>query len=68
MTADIKAQLYDIKTLMVLKTYPTETPLNSAAIAAVKPYVRPLAFSLIPFRHNISFPHARCFWAVARTR
>ena len=42
--ADTEAQLYDIKTLMVLKTYPTETPLNSAAIAPVKPYVRPHPF------------------------
>lgn len=33
------AKLYDTKTLAVIKTYSTETPLNSAAIAPLKPYV-----------------------------
>lgn len=32
-------QIHDTKTLMVLKTYPTETPLNSAALATARPYV-----------------------------
>ena len=32
-------QLHDTATLRVLKTYTTETPLNSAAIAPLKPYV-----------------------------
>ncbi len=32
-------QLHETRTLMVLKTYVTETPLNSAAIAPLKPYV-----------------------------
>ncbi|TFK52350.1 WD40 repeat-like protein [Heliocybe sulcata] len=36
---DKTARLHDTKTLMVLKTYPTETPLNSAAIAPKRPYV-----------------------------
>lgn len=34
------SQLHDTKTLRVLKTYSTETPLNSAALAPNKPYVR----------------------------
>lgn len=33
-------QLHDTRTLRVLKTYATETPLNSAAIAPLRPYVR----------------------------
>ncbi len=33
------AQLIDTKTLDVLKTYPTETPLNSAAIHPTRPFV-----------------------------
>jgi len=33
------ARLHDTKTLSVLKTYSTETPLNSAAIASLKPYI-----------------------------
>jgi translation initiation factor 3 subunit I len=33
------SKLYDTKTLAVIKTYSTETPLNSAAIAPLKPYV-----------------------------
>ncbi|EPQ54937.1 hypothetical protein GLOTRDRAFT_9627, partial [Gloeophyllum trabeum ATCC 11539] len=36
---DKTARLHDTKTLMVLKTYSTETPLNSAAIAPKRPYV-----------------------------
>ena len=32
-------QLHETRTLVVLKTYVTETPLNSAAIAPLKPYV-----------------------------
>ncbi|KZT19976.1 WD40 repeat-like protein [Neolentinus lepideus HHB14362 ss-1] len=36
---DKTARLHDTKTLAVLKTYPTETPLNSAAIAPKRPYV-----------------------------
>ena len=36
----IQSQMHDTRTLRVLKTFPTETPLNSAAIAPVKPYVR----------------------------
>ncbi|KAJ3550817.1 hypothetical protein NM688_g4994 [Phlebia brevispora] len=36
---DKTARLHDTKTLQVLKTYQTETPLNSAAIAPGKPYV-----------------------------
>jgi len=33
------ARLHDTKTLAVLKTYQTETPLNSAAIAPHRPYI-----------------------------
>ncbi|TFK71291.1 WD40 repeat-like protein [Pluteus cervinus] len=33
------ARIHDTKTLMVIKTYTTETPLNSAALAPTKPYV-----------------------------
>ncbi|KDQ62747.1 hypothetical protein JAAARDRAFT_30657 [Jaapia argillacea MUCL 33604] len=36
---DKSARLHDTKSLMVLKTYPTETPLNSAALAPKRPYV-----------------------------
>ncbi|KAH9841411.1 WD40 repeat-like protein [Rhodofomes roseus] len=36
---DKTARLHETKTLTVLKTYTTETPLNSAAIAPGKPYV-----------------------------
>ena len=32
-------QIHDTKSLMVIKTYTTETPLNSAALAPNKPYV-----------------------------
>ena len=32
-------QIHDTRTLMVLKTFTTETPLNSAALAPSKPYV-----------------------------
>ncbi|KZS92258.1 WD40 repeat-like protein [Sistotremastrum niveocremeum HHB9708] len=36
---DKTARLHDSRTLVVLKTYPTETPLNSAAIAPTRPFV-----------------------------
>ncbi|OSX57275.1 hypothetical protein POSPLADRAFT_1041770 [Postia placenta MAD-698-R-SB12] len=36
---DKTARLHETRTLTVLKTYSTETPLNSAAIARGKPYV-----------------------------
>ncbi|KAG6331068.1 hypothetical protein ID866_8020, partial [Astraeus odoratus] len=36
---DKTARLHDTKTLRVLKTFPTETPLNSAALTPNKPYV-----------------------------
>jgi len=36
---DKSARLHDTKTLAVMKTYQTETPLNSAAIAPKKPYI-----------------------------
>ncbi|KZO96525.1 WD40 repeat-like protein [Calocera viscosa TUFC12733] len=36
---DKSAKLHDSRTLAVLKTYTTETPLNSAAIAPIRPYV-----------------------------
>lgn len=36
---DKTARLHDTRTLGVLKTYSTETPLNSAAIVSGKPYV-----------------------------
>jgi len=36
---DKSAKLFDSKTLDVLKTYTTETPLNSAAIAPLRPYI-----------------------------
>ncbi|KAI5118251.1 hypothetical protein M0805_007500 [Coniferiporia weirii] len=36
---DKTTRLHDTRTLQVLKTYATETPLNSAAIAPLKPYV-----------------------------
>ncbi|KAF8921604.1 WD40-repeat-containing domain protein [Mucidula mucida] len=36
---DKSARIHDTKTLMVIKTYTTETPLNSAALAPNKPYV-----------------------------
>jgi len=36
---DKAARLHQTKDLKVLKTYPTETPLNSAAIAFGKPYI-----------------------------
>ncbi|THG98498.1 hypothetical protein EW026_g3696 [Hermanssonia centrifuga] len=32
-------QIYDTRTLMVIKTFQTETPLNSAALAPNKPYI-----------------------------
>jgi len=36
---DKTAKLHDINTLATLKTYATETPLNSASVAPLKPYV-----------------------------
>nr|GAT45747.1 eukaryotic translation initiation factor 3 [Mycena chlorophos] len=36
---DKAARIHDIKTLMVIKTFTTETPLNSAALAPNRPYV-----------------------------
>ena len=33
-------QIHDAKNLMVIKTYTTETPLNSAALSPNRPYVR----------------------------
>jgi len=36
---DKTARLHDTQTLRVMKTYQTETPLNSAAIAPNKPYI-----------------------------
>jgi WD40 repeat protein len=38
---DKTARIHDAKTLTVLKTFQTETPLNSAALAPNMPYVRP---------------------------
>lgn len=38
-TADEFFQIHDAKTLQVLKTFPTETPLNSAALMPNRPYV-----------------------------
>ena len=35
-----------MRTLDVIKTYPTETPLNSASIAPLRPYVRRLWYCL----------------------
>jgi translation initiation factor 3 subunit I len=37
---DKTARIHDAKTLTVLKTFQTETPLNSAALAPNMPYVR----------------------------
>jgi translation initiation factor 3 subunit I len=37
---DKTARIHDTKTLTVLKTFQTETPLNSAALAPNMPYVR----------------------------
>jgi WD40 repeat protein len=34
------ARIHDTKNLMIIKTYTTETPLNSAALAPTRPYVR----------------------------
>ena len=42
---DKSAKLFESKTLDELKTYVTETPLNSAAIAPKRPYVRFYDFS-----------------------
>ncbi|EKM79581.1 hypothetical protein AGABI1DRAFT_114107 [Agaricus bisporus var. burnettii JB137-S8] len=36
---DKSARIHDAKTLQVLKTFPTETPLNSAALMPNRPYV-----------------------------
>ncbi|CAL1713022.1 unnamed protein product [Somion occarium] len=36
---DKTARIHDTRTLMVIKTFSTETPLNSAALAIGKPYV-----------------------------
>jgi len=36
---DKSARIHDTKDLMVIKTFPTETPLNSAALAPTRPYV-----------------------------
>ncbi|KAF7979195.1 hypothetical protein HWV62_121 [Athelia sp. TMB] len=36
---DKMARIHDTKTLMVIKTYSTETPLNSAALSPDRPYV-----------------------------
>ena len=50
---------------MVLKTYTTETPLNSAAIAPGKPYVR-IALQAA-WAHDLT-GRDRCSLVVARTR
>jgi len=36
---DKTARIHDTKSLMVIKTFPTETPLNSAALSPNRPYV-----------------------------
>ena len=43
---DKTARIHDAKTLTVLKTFQTETPLNSAALAPNMPYVRPYTLFL----------------------
>ena len=40
-------QIHDTKNLMVIKTYTTETPLNSAAIAPTRPYVGVYVFTAL---------------------
>ena len=42
---DKTARIHDAKTLTVLKTFSTETPLNSAALAPNMPYVRSFSLS-----------------------
>lgn len=39
-TSPFLSQIHDTKTLTVLKTFSTETPLNSASLAPKLPYVR----------------------------
>jgi translation initiation factor 3 subunit I len=43
---DKTARIHDTKTLTVLKTFQTETPLNSAALAPNMPYVRGSSYHL----------------------
>ena len=50
---DKTARIHDAKTLTVLKTFPTETPLNSAALAPNMPYVRPPPSSHHPPGQNL---------------
>jgi translation initiation factor 3 subunit I len=45
---DKTARIHDAKTLTVLKTFPTETPLNSAALTPDMPYVRPVFPLFLP--------------------
>lgn len=44
---DKTARIHDTKTLTVLKTFQTETPLNSAALAPNMPYVRGSVYCIL---------------------
>ena len=53
---DKTARIHDAKTLTVLKTFQTETPLNSAALAPNMPYVRPYFLPPQIFETTFFFP------------
>ena len=52
-------KLHDTKTLRVLKTFPTETPLNSAALAPNKPYVRTICLGILSIFKSINIGSPR---------
>jgi translation initiation factor 3 subunit I len=52
---DKTARIHDARTLTVLKTFQTETPLNSAALAPNMPYVRPPPVPFRPPRLRLRF-------------
>ena len=64
---DKTARIHDTKTLTVLKTFQTETPLNSAALAPNMPYVRRFSFCcVLGILMSRASPLVRSCWAAVR--
>ena len=65
---DKTARIHDTKTLTVLKTFQTETPLNSAALAPNMPYVRDYVFHTRSFDDMCLLPtsHIRYYWVAVK--
>ena len=54
---DKTARIHDAKTLTVLKTFPTETPINSVALAPNMPYE--CFLTLVPIENIINLECAK---------